>query len=407
MQEVNVLTPLLDFVSQLKGTIEEDLLALRAYLGNKDIKVRAENPAGGKQRVILFAERRNITPLSKACGGLVFEYPGWEVLARGPPLISISGGTKNLAKNLEQYKIYKIQDGTVVTLYYYGGWQMASMHGIDVSSYQWMGDITYAQALAKIMAIEGWSLDSLDTTLQYTIGFRHHHFHPLRKDPEASWLIQVSRGATIIANGESPMHVAGLKWQTPVQIPRFETNGRKTNNLAWMRSENETALSNYVSSNGEEIHYGYLLRHPTKEDFLLESSLHTFVRRTIYDLPRHGLTAANRIDYIIVRAYLSYKHRYDFRIVFPQFENRIKSIDGIFDKLHREVMDRLKCSDVIAKAPGSFEEHVDMVAAMLVKDINSFTAVNVMNADGSEIVRDFIIDPKYLDNYHALCSHHG
>lgn len=409
------ITNMLDNIRMSNNNFEDSIAALKSYLG-KDVKVRFETPAECNdlvvpRRILLTAERRTTTILSKACGGLILEFPSWKVLARPSPVISIASRTRDLSKRLHQYKIYQIRDGTVVTLYFYNNrWQMASMNGFDVSTLCWIGPITYANALAEIMKTSGWSFDNLDTSLQYTIGFRHHNFHPLLTDPESAWLIQISCGENILENGENPLTIIqGLPWQTPITIPQF-TNpfGKKTDNLVWMQSQNETALSNYISSRcrGTEIHYGYLLRHPTDDDFLLESSLLTFIRRSVYDLPKYDRSIAsdNRMDYVILKAYLSYTHRYDFRAVFPQFDSRAKSLDNLFDKLHRCVMFRLRCTDVIPKAPGSFGERLDTVAAMLTKEIQTFTAINVMNPDGSDIVKDFIIDPKYLDNYHPLMA---
>ena len=125
----------------------------------------------------------------------------------------------HLKNNL--YEIIKIEDGTIITLYSWmhpqNGlmWSMASNRGYDVSSFKWMGKMTYAEIFYDLVdrlypefkahtgmeilyiSLNGevktiLTFSNLDPTKCYSLGFRHHNFHPLKIDPEKIWQVQYS-----------------------------------------------------------------------------------------------------------------------------------------------------------------------------------------------------------------------
>ena len=115
----------------------------------------------------------------------------------------------------DAYDIIRVDDGTVVTLYKWNHpqhgsvWGMASNNGYDVSSLYWMGPMTYAEvfydlalrrypefvaqtgmAIARTGKSTRLTFTKLDPSFSYTVGFRHHNFHPVVEDPERMWSIQ-------------------------------------------------------------------------------------------------------------------------------------------------------------------------------------------------------------------------
>jgi hypothetical protein len=82
--------------------------------------------------------------LTRACNGVVFEYPSWRVLSVPTPMFNPRFRATDVSENMNSYSIYKIKDGTTVTMYYYNDqWCLSSTNGFDVSGYQWMGPSTY------------------------------------------------------------------------------------------------------------------------------------------------------------------------------------------------------------------------------------------------------------------------
>lgn len=102
--------------------------------------------------------------------------------------------------------IYKLNDGTIVSLYYKNGWHIATINGYDVSSFYWFGNKTYSELLFELISKYKLEVNITDNVLDfptlnkeycYTIGFTHKDFHP-HTTTESVWNISVSNNYTSV-----------------------------------------------------------------------------------------------------------------------------------------------------------------------------------------------------------------
>lgn len=369
-------------------------------------------------RVILTSERRSGNfkrELVRQCNGVVLEYPSWNILS--VPSAMFDPTMKTNAVVLSDYTVYDIKDGTTVTLYWYANqitpdesrWCLSSTNGFEMNDIKWMGPTPYYEAFMETAkAYPAFSLDKLNKKCSYTIGFRFQDFHPLRdeKSPKM-WLIQATNvdGCKLSINKDN----IGIPIQSPANLPKIPPNEL----FKWMKEKNAAALNRYTlsSKTSAEIHYGFVLRSKTNHsDFILESELLKSVRTLMYNMPkRHHnealqITAQNRVEYTTLRAYLSYRTSSLFITLFPQFNKYYQKYDTIFKKLSNKIISLLKNNrrdrDVAtAGEKVTLDTRINDTALLMVKHIESNNQINVMDAQGANIINDFIRDLKYLDWY--------
>jgi len=166
---------------------------------------------------MLMSGGRGGTAVQREFSGLLFDSESWLPLATPPPAFKLRPATDavNALLVADAYDIIRVDDGTVVTLYKWNHpqhgkvWGMASNNGYDVSSLYWMGPMTYAEVFydlamrryPEFVTQTGMGITrtgkstrltftKLDPSFSYTVGFRHHNFHPVVEDPERMWSIQ-------------------------------------------------------------------------------------------------------------------------------------------------------------------------------------------------------------------------
>jgi hypothetical protein len=166
---------------------------------------------------LLLSGGRGGTAVQREFSGLLFDSESWLPLATPPPAFKLrpANDAVNALLMADAYDIIRVDDGTVVTLYMWNHpqhgkvWGMASNNGYDVSSLYWMGPMTYAEVfydlamrrypefvsqtgmgIARTGKSTRLTFTKLDPGFSYTVGFRHHNFHPVVEDPERMWSIQ-------------------------------------------------------------------------------------------------------------------------------------------------------------------------------------------------------------------------
>jgi hypothetical protein len=363
------------------------------YLGDKNIS-----------RAIICADRKRAdftNRLNRELNGVILEYPSWNVLALPLPAFSPINKT-SFINNVDSYNIYGINDGTIVTFYWYDGhWVMASTHGYDVGKLKWMQDISYEDALVELLAYyPEFNLDSLNKNNCYSIGFRHPAYHPLQCDTPKVWFVNCSELTTInkVLDADGLPHILnystniGLPLQTPFSFDELQPEQVYDTICKY----SEEALTSYVESlkTTPYYNYGYFMRSndPALPDYMISSSLLDLVRKSVYELPRSRgenevlITHENRIDYITLRAYLNPSSKYEFISIFPQYESYYKKFDDLFGKLINRMLTVLRQK----LEPDGYLEQV-----LYNELVNAKLQYN--DPELEYIVMDFIRDPKFLE----------
>ena len=387
-----------------------------------NIRVSYEAPGDDKpSRVILTTNRTHADfrhELVRQCNGVVLEYPTWNVLALparmfGPPV-------RNRYINIDDYTIYDVKDGTTITLYWYiDQWRLSSTNGYDVTDLRWMGDITYMQAFNEIAAAyPEFSLDKLDKNKSYTIGFRHHKFHPLLTDPQKMWLIQTTDLAQINAQN-SPGVVTDTKAELGLPLQTVPELAERS--VKWLLARNAEALDQYLSTLrnniAPRIHYGYVLRSKSGgPDIILESKLLKKVRNLMYNLPKRGMyitvNIQDRLEYTILRSYLNVNSHAVFKTLFPQYESYYQKYDAVFWKLANGIVANIRNRTPVGSSKptrrnrGPSNDVIEALAASMAARLERTTKINVMDPNSNDIVKDYLMDVRNLDMYYIQLFAH-
>lgn len=408
------------------GDFSADLKYIKDLVGT-DIMVRGEYIEGNR-RVILTTKRSSIDMghrgsfrcigLYRECSGLVLEWPTWKILCKPPPILYNKFRKVNLVGLIPtKYDIYEICDGTTVTLYWWNdAWRMSSMNGYDVSGYKWIGPLTYREALDDTLTRCGYNdfWDKLDRNCSYTIGFRHHDFHPLLDDPPAVWLIKATGDGCII----------------PPQSP-IKTTMKPRLLLSTMQTRNNEALSRWRNRAGRpnvRPHYGYILRAKPGNnlpDIIMESELMKRIKRYIYDMPRNrknnigmdtivelnAVDEMNRLDYACLRASLDVMSRCVFIELFPQLADKCAKWSDLQSDIVSKIMELSRNENnahgsTVTDSTNACNDTTGDITGIIVKafwsHIKKYTSINPLDPAARSIILDFITDTVYIDLYMAL-----
>jgi len=426
-------------------------------IDNKSLKYLSSDKSGSVEpllnsvicRLALSGDRRNYihnnrTQLYYECNGVVIDTNTWKALSVPPSSFNYRPNTRIVDKYLrdELYDIIKIDDGTVVTLYFWmhpldgPTWALASSNGYDVSSLHWMGPLTYAEIFydlaqrlyPEFKSITGMTLErrknnvtslnftNLDRNHCYTVGFRHHNFHPMTSDPERMWQIQSAN----LTENIPVVTFSNLSSGLPV-IPKQEIYTTSTlSNEAPMvhimaNRPNMTfhdlqvsgidALNNIKLKNNFLESYGYILRSrdttitTTHSDILIETPLLTTIRKIIYEKApidiRNLLTYNNRLEYNAMRAFLTISERDNFLILYPNWADKfqlygqfVNNIIGLI--IHNLRQHKTNNRKYLLSTP------IGQVALALFNHIcQCESTIEYNNQDIANIVHDYVVNPEY------------
>lgn len=396
-------------------------------------------------------------PLRLACNGLVVDARTWRALAVPPRALTAAPPARTADAHLAAglYDIIRVDDGTIVTLYCWDRpaagptWALASSNGYDVSSLRWSGDLTYAEIFHDLacrvypqFAQEtGIGLDAgsrltfarLDRTRCYTVGFRHHAFHPLTADPERMWQIQcwevagptprpAPEGAGLPHVPHQTLCDSGRLAAAAAGIGAAAADAPLT--CAALRALCRGALADAVefvaglpAAGAWEptprgvgpppgLHYGYILRSRRPDltgdcsDVLLESPLLARVRKLAYERPPAAVAAevapAERLEYCAVRAWLTATDRADFLALFPGWRPRLRAYEEFVENVVGQIVHTCRQR---AMAPASREPALrsptGQVARALLEHIRQFVSLSAFSPDTPKIIHDYVVTPEY------------
>lgn len=351
-------------------------------------------------RVILSSNRNTADfsrELSRECNGVVLGLPNWTLLSYPAPMARNTYRVADVIRSFGKYSIYEVKDGTVVTLYWYEPqqkWCMSSTNGYDVSNHTWMGPRTYSETLHLILQKYNFNFKNLNKSHCYCIGFRHHEFHPLLKDPQCAWIVQVCNVSD--ANTAAPrITLVSDEIGLPVQRPVVAT----TRDVFPAEDRSLIDYFKSIENAGEpHIHYGFVLR-AADDNILVESKLLQRIRQIMYNIPYDkkkssaGISSENRLNYVVLRAYLSKRDRNLFLNLFPQFIGKFKHYDSVFSKLANRIIALIR--DKTSTSDSSLED----LAKKMTQNIESTHRLNVMEPATYNIIMDIITSSDYLEHY--------
>lgn len=343
--------------------------------------------------------------IARECNGLILEYPTWRVLNYPAQTFNPKFSMAEVANNLDSYEVYEIQDGTLITLYYYNNaWQMASTNGYDVSNYKWFGELTYKESLNQVLTnYPEFSFDKLPHNISLNMGFRHHSTHPFKYDPQAVWIISAWDNIT--------QKLVNSSFGLPMQNPTA-----KLTDMRKIKAKLDDGMRAFTQSIGRNkttappsIFYGYVLRRSSatgnqqnkNNNVILESDLLKSIRQMMYNVPKNipdvlTIDINNRLEYMCLQAYMNHRTRYVFPTLFPQLESYHKRYNEFFTKIADWVIGTMKGQLCSATDP----RHRKIVVSICAH-IKEHGNVNVSNSDGRGIVMEFLINPTYTNMYFA------
>jgi len=419
---------------------------------------RAPAPQAG--RVVLSCDRRVSRypgPICTECNGAVLDAKTWSLLAVPPRAFTTRPSPRGVNANLAigegtgAYDVIQVRDGTVVTIYSWDHpragriWCLGSSNGYDVSNYKWMGPLTYAEVLSEALSsypgfVEATGLTlakgvlgkddvrlgftKLDPGRSYTVGFRHHNFHPLRADPMGVWNIQstdLETGEVTVATDKEGggLHLPA----TPAQkvYTREEIAAKvaaaggapleEGQPLTMADLEQSLRSSLQRGLEGKAYDYGYILRSRDSaatgrdSEVLCESPLLRRVRQLIYQRPsrqvRDSIDENSRLEYNALRAYLSDADRGDFRKLFPQYENNFTLYGEFAENVIHLILHRLRQTkmNALPRKERKNNSQTQMVANALLSHIKEHIDLTAFNSDAKSIVRDYVVQQDYTILY--------
>ena len=404
MLKVGDITSVKQFCQWLDA-IKPTIADLRDHLGQA-VLIR------GSTRIILTAANlatcEASAPIVKACNGLLFDYNpdtnAYKLLAAPPPVLVRKQAIPAAAIDGE-YAVYEINDGTQLTLYWYGtSWRLSTTNGYDVGDLYWRGSSTYMEHFINTMTkFSEFSLDKLNKRRSYTVGIRVKDFHPLLGDPEKCWFVRAFDLDAYEYTNRPPEEVKFLPQQTRLVVTSAA-------DLAAFTEKNANAMTSYLAAIKRRgpipalPHYGYVCKHRHggvgSANLVVESTLYRAIRKLIYDIPwvdRQSLDHVTRVDYMPLRAYLNPCNRNVFVDLFPQYHYRFDQYSQWVDRLFARVVDALQLRKKVAAE--YTDSPLGKLAAVMSKHISDHSKINVMNPEGGSIVMDFLTNPAYARLY--------
>lgn len=307
--------------------------------------------------------------------------------------------------------IIKANDGTTVTLYYFGSkWVISTHRGFEVNSYRCIEQKTYQDLVDDVLAAyPDFSYDKLDTNKCYTFGFNHSDFHPFMENREnlkiskelkekhskpdvRAWFIQSVD--LVKFNSSDPSYVS---YDENIGLPAQESI--KFINLKQLFQSANNAYTEYIK-NGS-INYGYLIRIGIKH-FLVESTLLRNIRHIFYSNKFNNINEEfNKRKYIIINSFLDSEKHTVFRKLFPQYASQFDIMEQKMDDIVNAILKINKYSVEDKKVEP--KDIVSVVAKELYGQITkTITLHNRKEEEVTTLLYEYIYNTKYTNLVYRL-----
>jgi len=279
------------------------------------------------------------------------------------------------------YIITKINDGTMVTLYFdkfINRWLLSTVHKMDIGDSYFMGNKCYYELFyecinkfcpefasrTKIQFVQNTLNLDLDINCSYTFIFHHKNFHPC--DQDGIWQVQCMNLLTLC-----PFILPDVSCQECVYITSLDE------------------LKSYLT----HTKFGFILRSKSLEyhDIIIRSSHLDFLRNVFYSakLNCRGIDHKNRYIFLLFVAYLTPDIREKVRTLI-NVEKEYALIKKYIDQVVATAMLIIKSegySVKINKPTGKIADIIDvMIDKIGIQELKKYST----NATFISILRDYL-----------------
>ncbi len=411
----------------------------RGTFFKKSIKSSFSNEEQNR-RIIFFPKNKgpNVNlddPVVRECNGYVFGFsqeeknPKIMPLAVPPCVISQNINYDFVNEHIELYDVYKIQDGTTITMYWWkplNEWRFSTAKGYDVTDLSWNGTNNYRDAFHSILK-EKFDIDfkdfysSLEKTKCYTWGFNHPDYHPFWEGKDVPgkgniWFIQsvdldFEEKSAFHTCRNSPIPI--IKPQEQLYLINPNTNERI--NIISLKIECDEVLDRYkhtVRTGNPEILFGYILRSKNPSvtrrfsNLVMESSLLRKIRHLCYDnrFKEHANTnGLNRENYMLLYNFTNISTNGIFQLLFPQYKEKFanieKQVDGIVKSL---IKSHQKKNTVFYNQQTTQNPKIKAGMEKLSSFINAHMELNADDASHEKYVKQVVKSTLMVDTLYPL-----
>jgi hypothetical protein len=298
---------------------------------------------------------------------------------------------------------------------------MSTVKGIDVSNNIWLGKLSYVEIFMDCAKLYPDFLDHfkfdiitdssgkkylvsdvMETDKSYSFIVKHPNFHPFCREDVPQSNVR-SKGLVFIRAmnlkdlTESEFDSFDLQRQSECdnvkELIEFTFNSKiATLTVGHLVAFLSRSLNEFVN----DPHFGFRLEgiDGKRESIQLESRLLKRIRELVYNpIPREFLTELapeNRINYIIMRAYLNVISRNDAMLLFPEWKLKFKEYGNFIEKLV------LKIGKVYRKEEDDtefykFARSIVFNYLIPIKGFNEYKS----SKESDSIIRESLIDPQH------------
>jgi hypothetical protein len=388
-----------------------------------------------------FSEADN---LKLECNGLVFDTQNNKPLVI-PPILYRSNIDNNevnhyLKNNL--YDILKVEDGTVINLYWWDGrkdfeshslqfdqlsigWRISTARSYDITDKAW-GSITYKKVIKSILGVnEDKFYNSLDKSYCYTFGIKTGDSHPFwegtNKPINKIWFIQsvckdfvpktvLSLQTTDLENQienlkiKEEENIVNFDFPNDLGIPNQTVSEINTQNIKDLFYDLNNGLDNFIHKG--IINYGYIFRskNPSKtgghSNILLESSLLQKIRQLYYHSNLNEIAQEMKYDrnvYILIHAYLDINKHGLFTKLFPQYLQSFTSLDEITINLVKNI---IAYSNI--KKLSIPTNKMSMYTKIIYESFTSQHSIKVNEKNFVKLITSYLLTHQWINIYYTL-----